>query len=530
MIPYADRLLLADRIYCGFEPVRHVEGLAIYRGKVVAIGSAEELTPLRGPQTQVDQLAGSTVLPGLTDAHLHTGSYARSLQAVDCLTPTLEACLDRIRRRAGDTPPGGWIVGHGWDQNLWGRWPSAADLEAVAPQHRIYLTARSMHAGLASHLALNSAGIQVGSHPDRAEQIQRSDDGEPTGILFEHAMALVANQVERPGPAELADMLEAAQQRLWRYGVTGVHDFDGATTFAAFQILHRAGRLGLRILKQIRAEYLESALALGLRPGYGDDWLRIGNVKIFTDGALGPRTAAMLSPYEKSSDTGILLMDREQVLEVAQRARQAGFAMTIHAIGDRANHEALEALSLLRQTNGDLDSPELPDRIEHLQLMQLDDIRRPADLGVIASMQPVHATSDRDMAELAWGHRVERGYAWRSIKDQGAILAFGSDAPVEEPNPFHGLHAAVTRRDFRRPDLAAWHPEQCLTLSEALAAYTTGPALAAGLATTCGQLAPGYGADLIVLARDPFELDLDLLAGLSPSATMTGGVWRFREA
>lgn len=503
--------------------------VAIEGGRVAAAGSADELAALRGPDTQVDDYAGATILPGLTDAHIHLGAYARSLDAVDCQTPTLEACLERIQERVARTPAGEWITGHGWDQNHWGRMPTAADLDRVAPDHLVYLTARSMHAGLANSQALQAAGIRRDSHAASGSQIQRSGDGAPTGILLEGAMNLVAQQVALPSPVALADLLERAQSRLWRYGLTAVHDFDGSTTLAALQILHRSNRLGLRVLKHIQAAYLEAAIHLGLRPGLGDDWLRVGNIKIFTDGALGPRTAAMMQDYDDSAgERGLLLMDREQVFEVAQRARQVGFAMTIHAIGDRANHEALEALELLAQADPAPEPPILPDRLEHLQLLLPADFPRPARLGVVASMQPVHATSDRAMADRAWGDRVRWGYAWRSVLDSGATLAFGSDAPVEEPNPFHGLHAAITRRDFRRPDLKAWHAEQCLTLPQALAAYTSGPAMAAGLSDRCGQLAPGFWADLIVLETDPFESDPEGLASQLPIATMTGGSWRYR--
>ena len=257
--------------------------------------------------------------------------------------------------------------------------------------------------------------------------------------------------------------------------------------------------------------------------------LRIGSLKLFTDGALGPRTAAMIQPYEGEPDNrGILMMDKEELLEQGQIAARNGISLAIHAIGDRANHEVLEAFTQLREfehTLPERSKTSLRHRIEHVQVIQPEDITRFERLGIIASMQPIHATSDMLMADRYWGNRSAYAYAWHSLLSNSAKLAFGSDAPVESPNPFWGIHASVTRkrRDGTPPD--GWHAEQCLSIEEAIQGYTTGAAYAAGMEVKLGILAVGYLADLLVLDADPYTSQPEKLMEIHPLATMVGGKW-----
>lgn len=527
----ADHLLTGGRIYTEVSPPTSVPGLAIRDGRVLGPGTTTELEPLIGPSTEVLNLEGRAVLPGLTDAHLHLEQYARSLQRVNCDTKDLDECLKRIASRVDGEPEGTWIEGHGWDQNRWGRWPTAKALDRVSPSHPVYLTARSLHAAAANSAALRAAGIGIDARDPQDGALQRADDGSLTGVLFEGAMELVSRAIPSPGDAELAGMIEEAQESLWRLGLTGVHDFDGRSCFAALQHLRTQGRLGLRILKHLRLEQLDGALAAGLRSGFGDAMLRLGNVKIFADGALGPRTAAMLSPYDDEPENrGMLLLDEEQLLEISLRAARGGWPMTIHAIGDRANHQVLNALRALREISTREDIPWRRHRIEHVQVLHPDDVHRLAELQAFASMQPIHATSDRAMADAGWGERVRHAYAWRELQESGAVLVFGSDAPVESANPFWGLHAAVNRT---APDAkhggSPWTPEQCIDFESALAAYTVGPALASGRHDRLGHLMPGAYADLVVLGEDPFESAPEALASMLPAATMVNGDWHFRS-
>ncbi len=284
----------------------------------------------------------------------------------------------------------------------------------------------------------------------------------------------------------------------------------------------------MRVLKNLPVELLDQVYELGLRAGFGDDWLRIGSIKVFMDGALGPHTAAMFQPYRgEEENRGILNMDGEELFEHGRKAAQVGLGLTVHAIGDRANHEVLNAYEQLRRYERENHLPALRHRIEHVQVIHPDDAARLGQLNVIASMQPIHATSDMLMADAFWGpERSRLAYAWRTQLDSGARLALGSDAPVESPNPFLGLHAAVTRRRADgSPSAEGWYPEQKLTMEEAWEGFTLGPAYAATMENRLGRLAPGYLADLIVLDKNPFTCEADDLLSMQSSATMVGGEW-----
>jgi predicted amidohydrolase YtcJ len=296
-------------------------------------------------------------------------------------------------------------------------------------------------------------------------------------------------------------------------------------------LLDECGSLGLRVVKSIPFDLLPRAVELGLRSGSGDDTLRLGAVKLFADGALGPHTAAMFDPYvDEGENRGILNLDGEAIFEIGCRAAESSLGLAVHAIGDRANHEVLNGLSRLRAYEREHGLPALRHRVEHVQLLHPQDAGRLSQLQVIASMQPIHATSDMTVADHCWGRRCQLAYAWQSQRHYGVRLAFGSDAPVESPNPFWGLHAAVTRRRADgSPGPDGWYPEQRLTFPEALEGFTLGPAYAAGMEDRLGRLAPGYLADLVVLGRDPFAGDPSELRTLQPVATMIGGEWVWRS-
>jgi predicted amidohydrolase YtcJ len=525
------RLLFNARIHTCDPLHPAASAILIEGGRILAVGEEEELLGLDLEATARLDLGGRAILPGLTDAHLHLQNYALGLQKVDCETETLEECLERVRERVRISKPGEWILGHGWNQNTWGAFPSAADLDAIAPANPVYLTAKSLHAAWANTAALRQAEIGVDTPDPKDGRIDRDASGRATGILLEEAMELVGNRLPQVSLEALVAAMEKAQPILWRMGLTGVHDFDRRESFMALQVLHKSGRLKLRVNKNIPVESLAHAGALGLRTGFGDDMLWIGSVKAFMDGALGPHTAAMFQPYAgEPENRGILIMDAEELFEHGRQAADAGLAMTVHAIGDRANHEVLDAYAHLRSYESERGLPHLRHRIEHVQVLHPDDAGRLAELDVIASMQPIHATSDILMADRLWGERAALAYAWRSQLDHGAHLAFGSDAPVESPNPFLGLHAAVTRRRADgSPGPEGWYPAQRLSLEEALHAYTRGPAYAANAESRLGQLSPGYMADLIVLDQDPFSSEPEALLDMRPSATMIDGEWVWRQ-
>jgi hypothetical protein len=527
-------LLYHANIHTLDEAQPHATALLVDRGRIRAVGERDQIKNLSHGRVHEEDLRGWTILPGLTDAHFHLQQYALGLARIDCETRTKGQCLQRVADRAGKARSGEWLLGHGWNQNEWsdaGEWPQATELDAAAPHNPVYLTAKSLHAAWANSAALKLAGI-TGETPDPKDGvIQRGPEGRATGILLETAMTLVESVIPDPGEGGTEAAIEAAQPVLWRLGLTGVHDFDRRDSFAALQSLHLQGKLKLRVNKNIPLESLDHAVELGLRSGFGDEWLWIGSVKAFMDGALGPRTASMFRPYlNEPGNRGILNMDGEELFDHCRKAAQAGLGMTVHAIGDRANHEVLEAYAQLRRFEAEKGLPHRRHRIEHVQVLHPDDAPRLAQLDVIASMQPIHAPSDMLMAERYWGDRAELAYAWRTQLQHGAVLAFGSDAPVESPNPFLGIHAAVTRRRTDgSPSAEGWRPAQRLTLPEALRGYTQGAAYAANAEGRIGKIAPGYHADLIVLENDIFEVEPNDLPAMLPAATMIGGEWVWRN-
>jgi predicted amidohydrolase YtcJ len=500
--------------------------LAIETGVVVAMGGEELLTEYE--HAEREDMHGRIILPGLTDAHIHLQEYALSLQGLDCEMESRQEILHRVAERARETPRGDWVRGHGWDQNAWGgEWPTAAELDAVTPQNPVYLTAKSLHAAWLNSAALKLAGINTSTPEPVIGRIQRNLRGQPAGIVFEEAVKLVEAVIPEPTPEALAKTFQQLFPKLSRMGLTGVHDFDKRTCFMALQLLQARGELRLRVLKSIPLEAFSRAVELGLHSGFGDDLLRIGSIKLFADGALGTHTGAMIDPYrDEPQNRGILIVDAEKLFEYGRQAAESGLSLAVHAIGDRAVHEVLDGFALLRDYERARGLPALRHRIEHVQTVQPEDAGRLARLGIIASIQPVHAPSDMVMADRLLGDRAAFSYAWRTQLECGARLAFGSDAPVENPNPFHGLHAAVTRcRADGSPGPGGWFPEQRLTVSSAIEGFTSGPAYAAGMENRLGRLSAGCLADLIVVETDPFTCDPADLYAIQPVAAMVGGDW-----
>ena len=528
-------ILYNAKIYT-LDPAKPIaSAIAIREGRIIAIGTDVQVrAEFEGQGTHLD-LHGQPIIPGLIDAHIHLEIYALGLQKVDCETSTRQECLRRVEERARHTLPGEWILGHGWNQNSWSDgFGTAGELDAIVPDHPVYLTAKSLHAAWANTAALRLAGLTDQTPEPHGGVLGRDAQGQLNGILFESAMDLINQALPETTLPAVVQAFREVQPILWQMGLTGVHDYDQSRCFSALQALQAQDGLRLRVVKGIPLEDLPHAVALGLHSGFGNDFLRTGSVKAFADGALGPQTAAMFQPYEGNpANKGMLLMDAEELSEHGRLAVENGLSLAVHAIGDRAVHEVLDAFASLRTYERSLSSKPksmLRHRIEHVQVIHPDDAHRLGELGVIASMQPIHAPSDMLMADRHWGKRAALSYAWRTQLDHAAVLAFGSDAPVESPNPFWGIYAAVTRQRLDgSPGPEGWYPEQRLTVFEAIRGFTQGAAYAAGMEDCLGQLSPGYWADLVVLDTDPFTCASQQIPEIKPLATMINGEWVFQK-
>ncbi|HEY3247445.1 MAG TPA: amidohydrolase family protein [bacterium] len=500
-----------------------VEALAVSGGRIVARGKAADLARDFAEFERID-LGGRTVLPGFIDSHIHLAALGMSLRRVELRDArSLAAAVARVSAAAARARPGEWILGRGWDKNLWPeqRFPAKTDLDAAARDHPVALTSKDGHLLWVNSAALVHAGLDAHSQDPAGGQIERGPDGVPTGLLKEEARELVSRVVPPPGPGTMDTGIREAAALLHSFGVVGVHDFEGPEVFAALQRLAASGELRLRVWNAIPEDELSSAVSCGLRTGFGGEWLRVGPVKIFADGTLGSQTANMLEPFDgQPQNHGIAIHSREELVELVGRAVVGGFWCAIHAIGDRANHWVLEAYAQHAAASARLGARH---RIEHVQVVHPGDLSTLARVNVIASMQPVHATADRDIADRYWGPRSRYAYAWRSLLDAGTHLAFGSDAPVETANVMQGLFAAVARRRPEQPPSDAWYAEETLGIAEAVRAYTTGAAFASGGERHSGTLTVGKWADLVVLDRDIMTASADELLQTSIAATIVAG-------
>jgi predicted amidohydrolase YtcJ len=506
--------------------------VAIDRGRFLALGSDSEILDTFFRFGQCIDLQSAILWPGLTDAHVHLRLLAESMAMVDCETTSRQSCLLRVMQAADALPESAWVRGHGWNQNQWSEgFGTAASLDSVCGGRPAYLTAKSLHAAWANTEALALAGITSHTPDPPGGTIQRDQDGRPTGILFEAgAMRLVESIIPAPSAGENIAKIKAIMPALWKVGLVGVHDFDDYACWLALQSLYQDRILDIRVRKHIPFDHLDTFINAGLRTDFGDDWLDLGGVKLFSDGALGPQTAAMLKPFEGSQNSGTLLMDQDDLLKIGEHAVAHGVSLAVHAIGDRANREVLDMYQRLRAFERAHNLPNLHHRIEHVQIIEPVDITRLADLDIIASVQPIHAPSDMLMADRFLGSRAHNAYAYRSILETGATYVMGSDTPVEPFNPFLGLHAAVTRRRLDgSPGPQGWQPNQSLTLEEALIGFSYNPAVIAGRDDRLGKIAPGYYADFIILKQDPFQIDPQELGQITPQATFIAGECKYQS-
>jgi predicted amidohydrolase YtcJ len=525
-------LILTDaRIHTMDELCPYAEAMAVRDDRIVAVGSAAEVLATAIPGSRVLDLGGRTVLPGLIDAHVHLLDFALQLERVDLAgVNSLAEAVRRVGDAAAKLPAGDWIQGGGWDKNQWGRLPTRWDLDAVAPNHPVLLISKDMHSAWVNSLALSLAGVTGDtSDPAGGEVVRQAGTGEPTGLLRENGCRLVVEVVPEPSIARCDRAAEEAIAIAASRGVTGLHvpemygaSFPGGSpNFSLLRRLKERDALSLRVLCHLSREALPDLLRQGVRTGDGDEWLRVGPLKLFLDGALGSQTAHMLEPYGGGNGgVGIETLTREQLRELLIASMSGGIAPAIHAIGDAANRKALD---LLEETVGLWRPRGLRPRIEHAQLLHPADAQRLGILGIVASMQPSHQPSDWLIADRYWAGRNDLAYAWRTILESGAVLAFGSDCPVEPLSPLAGMFAAVTRQTVDGQPVGGWHPEQRLTPLEALRGFTLGAAFASGEESVKGSLSAGKLADFVVLSDDPITGDPRLFLSTKVEATAVGG-------
>ncbi|MCG8371691.1 MAG: amidohydrolase [Proteobacteria bacterium] len=492
-------------------------------GRVAAIGDEALLSEFPGA-ARIDG-RGRTVLPGLVDAHAHLYGYGALKTSLDLTgTPGLDDAVARIAAYAAEKPHARWILGRGWNQVLWEKsaFPAAADIDRVVADRPVWLRRIDGHAGWANSAAIRIAGIDGDTPDPTGGKILRDDAGSATGILIDKAMGLVEAHVPEPDKAAVRDAFTAAIDALLAEGITGVHD-AGIDVMQAGTYLSMADddALHLRIYAMTAgAGDVLDTIGAPLH-AYGNDRFELAAVKLYTDGALGSRGAAMLEPYSDDPENlGLPFWTQDELDAMVARANGMGFQVGIHAIGDYGNRQALDAIE---KAQGGRPSP-LRNRIEHAQVVALDDIPRFAELGVVASMQATHATSDMNMAEDRVGpRRIEGAYAWRRLLDAGAVLANGSDFPVERSNPFHGLYAAVTRRGRDGEPPGGWYADQALTRAEALHSFTLAAAYAARQEDRLGSLEPGKWADFVVVDRDYFAVPASEIDDIVVLQTWVGG-------
>lgn len=488
--------------------LQRFEAMLVDDGKVLATGKREAMRERAGDAKVVDG-HGLTLLPGLIDAHGHVMGLGTMKRQADLTSAkSLDEALSKVKAFASANAGSAWIVGRGWNQVVWklGRFPTAKELDTVAGDRPVWLERVDGHAGWANSAAIKLAGVDRTTPDPAGGRIERDAEGHPSGVFVDSAMDLIAGKVPPLTPKQNAVALDAALAELASMGLTGVHDAGvDADTVALYKRYADERRLTVRINVMIggTGADFDALAANGPIAGYGGGFLDVRSVKLYADGALGSRGAALLAPYsDDAHNRGLLFHSPADLTAMIGKALAKGYQVGVHAIGDAANREVLDGFEAAFAKHG---GRALRNRVEHAQVVALADIPRFKTLGLVASMQPVHATSDMNMAEDRVGaERIKGAYAWRTFLDQGTVIAAGSDFPVESPNPFHGLYAAVTRQDPSGRPPGGWYPGQDLTLVEAFRAFTLDAAWAASREDVQGTLEPGKWADFILVDRDIF--------------------------
>ncbi len=516
------KVFINGKIYSLNKEGETFEALASSGGYIVDIGTSEKLKGYKHFGYEMIDLKGSTVIPGLIDAHTHFVSFAKTLDFVNLDgVNSLDDALSKIAKRVEEKGEGEWIIGRGWDQYLWGMtaFPTKEILDRVTPNNPAVLIRKDGHMVWTNSKTLKLLGITRKTPDPKGGKIERKE-GEPVGIFTEKAVDMILSRLPHPDKESLFPLFERAQEIALSNGLTGVHTFESHREFDLLTEFYNQKKLDIRVFYGFEQEELPKMVELGFKSYFGDHLLTLGVLKLFKDGSLGSRTAYMFEPFEgEPQNYGQDVLPNEELKEIVTFANRHGIAVSVHAIGDHAVHDVLMAFS---DTYEIAKEKGLRNRVEHFQIVKPEDMELAKKIGIIASMQPIHAVKDRYVADKFWGKRCKgSAYAWKTILKKGIPLAFGTDVPVETLNPFYSIYTAIVRHDVGEE--SPWYPEERLTLYEALSAYTKGSAYAEKKEFVKGTLEPGKVADFLVLPENPFEVDPEEFYKLKPLATVVGG-------
>ena len=530
----ADLVLVNGRILTLDNGHHEAEAVAVRDGLILEVGKSRRILSLAGDGTERIDLEGKLVIPGLTDAHGHLMSLGTRLASLDLTeTGSVEEILERVRLHAAGKPASAWILGRGWDQNDWPdkRFPHHRGLTGAAPRNPVFLRRIDGHAVWVNSRALELAGIDASTKDPEGGRILR-EGGRPTGVLIDSAVDLVETLIPPPSRNEQMDRLETAAQACLRSGLTSIHDAGvDRERIGLYRDLIDQGRLGIRVYAMLGGTGPMETPDLSEPPllSYGDGMLAVRSIKLGVDGALGSRGAALLEPYSDDPDnSGLIVRPPGEIASIAERALRMGYQVSVHAIGDRGNRLVLDAFQETFQKVPE--GRKLRNRIEHAQILSAEDLPRLADLGIIASMQPTHCTSDMYWAGERLGEaRTAGAYAWRTLLNSGARLVCGSDFPVESEEPLRGIYAAVTREDPSGWPEGGWHPEEKLTVQEAIRCFTEDAAYAAFEEDWRGTIEAGKWADFTVLSKDITRIPHDEILTTEVEFTIVGGNVAYRK-
>jgi len=526
--PPADLIVTNAKIYTVDDNHPFVSAMAVRDGRIQFVGSEREALLLKGASTRMIDAGGQTIIPGMIDAHAHLfglGTFLKNIDLTD--TRSYDAIVSRVADRLKGIPSGRWVIGRGWDQNKWGdtRFPTHEALTRVSANNPVVLERIDGHALLVNAAAMKAAGVTSATKDPAGGRIERGANNEPTGVFVDNAMALIERVIPPLSHDDMRSATLGAIAESNKYGLVGLHDpGEPREVIDVFEELAKAGTFSLRVYAMISDDSaaIEHYFQRGPQSALYDGHLWIRSIKLYADGALGSRGAALLDPYtDDQKNVGLLKSTPEHLRDVSTRALQHGFQVGTHAIGDRGNRVALDAYEAALKAVPTVDHRF---RIEHVQVLDHADVPRFAQLGVIPSMQAVHQTSDMYWAPTRLGYaRTFGAYAWRSLLNTGVIIPNGSDFPVERVNPLYSFHAAVSRQDDNSWPPGGWFPEQRMTREEALKSMTIWPAYAGFQENVSGSLTPGKYADFVILDQDIMTVPESSILGTGVIATYISG-------